>query len=408
MPKARENFLTAIDVGSAKTCVLVAEISDAGLRYRGHGLAESRGSRKGIIVDLEKAVASIQKAVERAEDSAGFAIEHAMLGVAGSHVRGINTHGGLIFTRAREIGRDEIRQAVEKARAIQLPPDREVLHLLPQEFILDEQSGVHDPLGMIATRLEVRVHMTSAAASATQNVVTAVNRAGVHVDDTVFEPLAAADSVLRSDERELGICLADIGAGSTCVIVIQEGAVAHTAVLPVGGDHFTSDLSVGLCTPIIEAEKIKKLFGNTTVTLIPEGNEVEVPSVGDRPSRLISQRMVGEILEPRARELFEMLRENLRHAGMLEVCAAGVVLTGGGSRLPGMMDIADSVLRKPVRLAWPVPLAKMPSALAEPEFATVLGLVMYGHRARSARGGQDGRWSSKLKAMLVGKAASSY
>jgi cell division protein FtsA len=405
MPKARENFLTAIDVGSAKTCVLVAEISDTGLRYRGHGLAESRGSRKGIIVDLEKAVASIQKAVERAEDSAGFAIEHAILGVAGSHVRGINTHGGLVFNRPREIGRDEIRQAVDKARAIQLPPDREVLHLLPQEFILDEQSGVHDPLGMIATRLEVRVHMTSTAASATQNVVTAVNRAGVHVDDTVFEPLAAADSVLRSDERELGICLADIGAGSTCVIVIQEGAVAHTAVLPVGGDHFTSDLSVGLCTPIIEAEKIKKLFGNTTVTLIPEGNEVEVPSVGDRPSRLISQRMVGEILEPRARELFEMLRENLRHAGMLEVCAAGVVLTGGGSRLPGMMDIADSVLRKPVRMAWPVPIAKMPSTLAEPEFATVLGMVVYGHRARSARGGQDGRWSSRLKAMLVGRGA---
>lgn len=408
MPKAHENFLTAIDVGSAKTCVLVAEINDTGLRYRGHGLAESRGSRKGIIVDLEKAVTSIQKAVERAEDSAGFAIEHALLGVAGSHVRGINTHGGLVFSRPREIGRDEIRQAVDKARAIQLPPDREVLHLLPQEFILDEQCGVHDPLGMIATRLEVRVHMTSAAASATQNVVTAVNRAGVHVDDTVFEPLAAADSVLRSDEREMGICLADIGAGSTCVIVIQEGAVAHTAVLPIGGDHFTSDLSVGLCTPIIEAEKIKKLFGNTTVTLIPEGNEVEVPSVGDRPSRLISQRMVGEILEPRGRELFEMLRENLRHAGMLEVCAAGVVLTGGGSRLPGMMDIADSVLRKPVRMAWPAPLAKMPSTLAEPEFATVLGMVTYGHRARSARGVQDGRWSSRLKAMLVGRAASSY
>ena len=408
MPKAHENFLTAIDVGSAKTCVLVAEITDTGMRYRGHGLAESRGSRKGIIVDLEKAVASIQKAVERAEDSAGFAIENALLGVAGPHVRGINTHGGLVFNRAREIGRDEIRQAVDKARAIQLPPDREVLHLLPQEFILDEQCGVHDPLGMIATRLEVRVHMTSAAASATQNVVTAVNRAGVHVDDTIFEPLAAADSVLRSDEREMGICLADIGAGSTCVIVIQEGAVAHTAVLPVGGDHFTSDLSVGLCTPIIEAEKIKKLFGNTSVTLIPEGNEVEVPSVGDRPSRLISQRMVGEILEPRGRELFEILRDNLRHAGMLEVCAAGIVLTGGGSRLPGMMDIADSVLRKPVRMAWPAPLAKMPSTLAEPEFATVLGMVTYGHRARSARGVQDGRWSSRLKAMLVGKAASSY
>jgi len=406
MPKPNENFLTAIDVGSAKTCVLVAEITENGLRYRGHGLVASRGSRKGIIVDLEKAVASIQKAVEQAEDGAGVAIEHAILGVAGSHVRGINTHGGLIFgNRSREIGRDEIRQAVDKARAIPLPPDREVLHLLPQEFILDDQRGVHDPLGMIATRLEVRVHMITAATSATQNVITAVNRAGVHVDDTVFEPLACADAVLRSDERELGICLADIGAGSTNVVVIQEGSVGHSAVLPVGGDHFTSDLSVGLCTPIVEAEKIKKSFGNVIVTLIPEGNEVEVPSVGDRPSRLVSQRMVGEILEPRARELFEMLRENLRHSGMLEYCAAGIVLSGGGSRLPGIMDIADSVLRKPVRLAWPVPIAKMPSTLAEPEFSTVLGMITYGHRARAARGIQDERWSSKLKAMLVGKGA---
>jgi cell division protein FtsA len=405
MAKPHEQFLTAIDVGSAKTCVLVVEITDNGLRYRGHGLADSRGSRKGIIVDLEKAVGSIQKAVEEAEDAAGFPIEHAILGVAGSHVRGINTHGGAVFNRAREIGREEIRTAVDKARAIPLPPDREVLHLLPQEFILDEQSGVHDPLGMIATRLEVRVHMITAATSATQNVITAVNRAGVHVDDTVFEPLACADSVLRADERELGVCLADIGAGSTSLIVIQEGAIAHSAVLPVGGDHFTSDLSVGLCTPILQAEKIKKLFGNAIVTLIPEVNEVEVPSVGDRASRLVSQRMVGEIIEPRARELFEMLRENLRHAGMLEVCAAGVVLTGGGSRLPGIMDIADSVLRKPVRMAWPVPIAKMPSFLAEPEFATVLGMVIYGHRARTARGVQDERWSSKLKAMLVGKGA---
>src|SRR5438552_7446085 len=402
MPRPIEHFLTAIDVGSAKTCVLVVEITENGLRYRGHGLSESRGSRKGIIVDLDKAVASIQKAAERAEDVASIPIEHATLGVAGAHVRGINTHGGLVFSRAREIGRDEIRQAVEKARNIPLPPDREVLHLLPQEFILDEQSGVHDPLGMIATRLEVRVHMITAATSAIQNVITAVNRAGVHVDDTIFEPLACADAVLRSDARAAGVCLADIGAGSTNVVVIQEGSVAHTAVLPVGGDHFTSDLSVGLCTPLVEAEKIKKSYGNAIVTLIPEGNEVEVPSVGDRPSRLVSQRMAGEILEPRARELFEMLRENLRHAGMLEICAAGIVLSGGGSRLPGLMDIADSVLRKPVRMAWPSPIAKMPSSLAEPEFATVLGMVVYGHRARTARGGQDERWSSKLKAMLVG------
>src|ERR1700724_1395382 len=406
MGNQQGSFLTAIDVGSAKTCALMAEFTDSGLRYRGHGVAESRGSRKGVIVELDKAVAAIQKAVEAAEDIAGAAVEHAIVGIGGVHVRGINSHGGISMgTRPREIGRDEIKQAVDRARAIPLPADREILHLLPQEFILDDQTGVHDPLGMMAARLEVRVHMVTVASSAMQNVVTAVNRAGVHVDDTVFEPLACADAVLRADERELGVCLADLGAGSTSIIVFQEGAVAHTGVIPVGGDHFTSDLSVGLCTPVVEAEKIKRLYSNAIVTLIPEGNEVEVPSVGDRPSRLISQRMVGEILEPRARELCEMLRDNLRHSGMFELCVGGIVLTGGACRLPGILEIAESVLHRPLRLAWPVPLAKMPSTLAEPEFATVLGMVFYGHRARIARGIQNGRWSSKLKAMFVGKGA---
>jgi len=405
MANQYEHLLTAIDVGSAKTCALVAEITDSGLRYRGHGVAESRGSRKGVIVDLDKAVGSIQKAVEQAEDQVGAPIERALLGVSGGHVRGVNSHGGITFgTRSREITREEIRLAVDKARAVPFPADREILHLLPQEFILDDQSGVHDPLGMVATRLEVRVHMVTAASSAAQNVVTAVNRAGIHVDDTVYEPLACADAVLRADERELGVCLAEMGAGSTSLIVFQEGAVAHTAVIPIGGDHFTSDLSVGLCTPVAEAEKIKKLYGNVTVTLIPEGNEVEVPSVGDRPSRLISQRMVGEILEPRARELFEMLRDNLRHAGMLELCVAGFVLSGGASRMLGTLDVADSVLRRPVRLSWPAPLAKMPSTLAEPEFATVVGMVFYGHRARIARGVQDDRWSSKLISLFAKRA----
>jgi cell division protein FtsA len=406
MANPHPNLLTAIDVGSAKTCALVAEVTENGLRYRGHGVAESRGSRKGVIVDLDKAVGSIQKAVEAAEDAAGAPIENALVGVAGSHIRGVNTHGGITFgTRPREIARDEVRQAVDKARAIPLPNDREILHLLPQEFILDGQPGVHDPLGMMAVKLEVRVHLITSASSATQNVVTAVNRAGVHVDDTVFEPLACADSVLRSDERDLGICLADIGAGSTEIAVFQQGAVAFTGVIPIGGDHFTSDLSVGLCTPVGEAEKLKKLYGNAIVTLIPEGNEVEVPSVGDRPSRLMPQRLLGEILEPRARELFEMLRDTLRQSGTFDLCLAGIVLSGGGARLPGLLDIADSVLRKPIRLSWPVPLAKMPTDLAEPEFATTLGMVYYGHRARVARGIQDARWSSRLKALFAKKGA---
>src|SRR6201997_2396060 len=406
MANQHANLLAVIDVGSAKTCALVAEMTDNGLRYRGHGVAESRGSRKGVIVDLDKAVSSVQKAVEQAEDMVGAPVERALLGVAGSHVRGINTHGGITFgNRPREIAKEEIRMAVDKARAISLPADREILHLLPQEFILDEQPGVHDPLGMMAARLEVRVHMVTSASSATQNVVTAVNRAGVHVDDTVFEPLACADSVLRADERDLGVCLADIGAGSTELAIFYQGAVAYTGVLPIGGDHFTSDLSVGLCTPVNEAEKLKKLYGNAIVTLVPEGNEVEVPSVGDRPSRLMPQRLLGEILEPRARELCELLRDTLRHNGMYEICLAGLVLSGGGARLPGLLDIAESVLRKPVRLSWPVPLPKMPTELAEPEFATALGMIYYGHRARVARGIQDSRWSSRLKAIFVRKGA---
>src|SRR6202162_4866595 len=327
MRNQQGNFLTAIDVGSAKTCALMAELTDGGLRYRGHGVAESRGSRKGVIVELDKAVAAIQKAVEAAEDIAGAPVEQAIVGIGGAHVRGVNSHGGVsLGTQTRDIARDEIKQAVDRARPIPLPADREVLHLLPQEFILDDQAGGHDPLGMMAVRLEVRVHMITAATSATQNVITAVNRAGVHVDDTVFEPLAAADSVLRADEREMGVCLADIGAGSTELIVFQQAAVAYTGVIPVGGDHFTSDLSVGLCTPLAEAEKIKKIYGNAIVTLIPEGNEVEVPSVGDRPSRLLPQRLVAEILEPRARELFEMMRETLRQSGMFDACLAGIVL----------------------------------------------------------------------------------
>lgn len=400
------NFITAIDVGSAKTCVLVAEAGENGLRYRGHGISESRGLRKGVITELDKAVSCIQKAVEKAEDTAGVPVEHALVGIAGAHIRGLNSHGGITFgNRPREIGRDDIRQAVDKARTMPLPADREILHLLPQEFILDGQAGVQDPTGMMATRLEVRVHIVTASSSATQNVVTAVNKAGVHVDDTVFEPLACADSTLRPDERDLGICLIDLGAGSCDLIVFQQGAVAHTAVIPVGGDHFTSDLSVGMCTALGAAEALKKNFGNAAVTLIPEGNEVEVPSVGDRPSRLLPQRMVGEILEPRARELFELVRDNLRQAGVFEHCVAGLVFSGGASRLPGLSDVAESVVRKASRLAWPTPMAKMPALLAEPEFATALGMIYYGHRARIARGLQDGGWSQRMKAMFAKKGA---
>jgi cell division protein FtsA len=402
MPKPDNNLITAIDVGSAKTCVLVAEPSDAGLRYRAHGLCESRGSRKGVIIDLEKAITSVQQAAERAENMAGAPVEHAVVGVAGAHIRGVTSQGGITLgSRSREVTREDIRQSVERAKAINMPADRQILHLLPQEFILDDQPGLREPAGMMGNKLEVKVHVVTGAAAATQNLVTALNRAGIHVDDTLFEALACADAVLRQDERELGVCLADIGAGSADLIVFHEGAVVHTGVVPIGGDHFTNDVAVGMRTPLADAEKIKRMFGNAVVTRIPETNEIEVPSVGDRPSRLMPQRLLGEVLEPRARELFEIMREHLRQAGVMDFCNAGFVLTGGGSRLSSMSEIAEDVLRKPVRMGMPAALPAMPPEITGMEYSSVIGMALYAYRARMMQGQQEPRFGSKLKGLFA-------
>jgi cell division protein FtsA len=402
MNKPENNLLTAIDVGSAKTCVLAAEVTDTGPRYCGHAVCESRGSRKGVIIDLEKAIASVQRAVERAEIVAAAPIESAVVGIGGGHIRGVTSQGGMILgSRAREITRDDIRHAVERAKSINLPEDRQILHLLPQEFILDDQPGLHDPAGMMGSKLEAKVHVVTASASATQNVISTLNRAGIHVNDTVYEGLVAADAVLRQDERELGVCLADIGAGSTDLVIFHEGAVVHTGVVPVGGDHFTNDVAVGLRTPLIDAENIKRMFGCAIVTRIPETTEIEVPSVGDRPARLMSQRMLGEVLEPRARELFEIMRDHLRQSGMMQLIPAGVVLTGGGSRLSHMAEIAEDVLRKPIRMGFPASLAKMPSELAELEYTTVIGMVLHAYRARMLQGQQENGIGSKIKKLFA-------
>src|SRR5215475_10204129 len=314
----RGNVITVLDVGSAKTVALICEATDMGLKYRGHGVAESRGSRKGIIVELDRAVQSIHKAVEEAEKLAGLQVGNAVIAVAGSHIKGVTSRGGVTLgSRPRDVAREDIRAAVEKARSVTLPEDREVIHLLPQEFILDDQAGLRDPAGMMGRRLEVNLHVVTASSSATQNVVSAANRAGLHVDNVVYEALVSADGILRADEKDLGVCLADIGAGSTDLIVYTDGMVAHTGVVPVGGDHFTNDVAVGLRTPLAAAEKIKKTFGHTMRNQVPEGNEIEVPAVGDRPSRLMPQPFLAEILEPRARELFEYVRDSLRQGGVL-------------------------------------------------------------------------------------------
>jgi cell division protein FtsA len=400
--KQERNLVTVLDTGSAKTVALICEATEVGLRYRGHGVAESRGSRKGIIVELDKAVQSIHKAVEEAEKLAGLQVGNAVISVAGSHIKGVTSRGGVTLgSRPRDVAREDIRAAVEKARSVTLPEDREMLHLLPQEFILDDQAGLRDPAGMVGRRLEVNLHMVTASQSATQNVVTAANRAGLHVDNVVYEALMSADSTLRADEKELGVCLADIGAGSTDMIVYADGMVAHTGVVPVGGDHFTNDIAVGLRTPLVAAEKLKKTFGHTISSKVAEGNEIEVPAVGERPSRLMPQRFMAEILEPRATELCELMRDHLKQAGVLELCPAGVVLTGGGSRMEGLAELCQQTLDRPIRLASPEAISDMPPQLAEPEFATVVGLAMYAHRTTVAKMNPEQGFGQKLRALIA-------
>jgi cell division protein FtsA len=396
-----DGLLTVLDVGSAKVCCLTAELHDGALRYRGHGIAEARGMRRGVVSDLGPATECIREAVEAAEKSSGAMIASAVVGIGGPHVRGVNSRGGIsLGNRMREITREEVRAAVDRARSVSLPPDRDVLHLLPQEFLLDEQAGIHDPVGMIGSRLEVNLHISTCAAGSMQSIVTCANRAGVEVEDTVYEGVASAEGVLSADERELGICLADIGAGSTELIVFFEGAVAHSAVLPIGGDHFTNDVAMGLHLPVGEAERLKMEYGHAVVTAVPQVNQIELPGSDDRPARTVPHRLLSEILEARATELFKMLRDNLRQGGVLEALGAGCVLTGGGAKLPGLLDTAESMLRVPARVASPVPLSRLPQVLTRPEFSTVVGMLLYVHRRTQSRAGEESSLAARLRAKL--------
>jgi cell division protein FtsA len=386
LTKGQNNLISVVDAGSAKTAALICEVTNAGLQYRSHAVVESRGSRRGIIAELDKAAQTIQRAVEAAEKTGECTVGNAAIAMGGGHIKGLTSRGGVALgSRPRDVTREDIRLAVEKARSVTLPSDREVLHLLPQEFILDEQAGVRDPAGMLGRRLEVNLHLVTASSSATQNVVTAANRAGLHVDNVVYEALTAADCTLRADEKELGVCLADIGAGSTELIVYCDGMVTHTGVVPIGGDHFTNDVAVGLRTPLVAAEKIKKSFGRALISQVANGNEIEVPAVGDRPSRLLPQRFLAEIIEPRAAELCELIRDHLLQAGVLDLCNAGLVLVGGGSRLTGLTQVCEDVMKRPARVASPAAIHKMPDELAEPEFAALIGLAIYTHRTTAAK-----------------------
>lgn len=399
----KDRYIVGLDVGSTKTSALIAEVTEEQVKFLALGAAESKGLRKGLIVNLDATVSSIRRAVEEAEGVAGVPVESALVGVAGSHVRGVDSRAGITLgNRPRDIDREDVRHAVDAARNISLPEDREVLHVLPHEFIVDAQDGIRDAIGMVGQRLEANVHLVTSSATATQNLVTAANRAGILISDTVLEPLASAESCLTQDERDLGCCLLDIGGGTTELLVYGGGVVRHTGAVAIGGDHFTNDLAVGLRTPIPEAERIKRRHGCAAAALLREDASFEIASVGDRPPRTIFSRMLTDIIEPRTQEFLALIRDELQRAGLIGQIPAGLVLAGGGARLNGLVEVAENAFHLPVRIAEPRGLADLPEQVAQPEYATVVGLVLYGARARRTQSQRSGNLVSKLKAMFAG------
>jgi len=380
----RERYLVGLDVGTSHVCAVVGEsLDDGSLDVVGIGVAESRGIKRGVVVNLEAAVESIKKAIEEAELMAGVEIDSVHLALSGPHVKGFNSRGVIaVAGKNREIMRDDVRRAIEAAKAVSLPGGREILHVLPQDFVVDEQDGIGAPIGMTGARLEVNVHVVTGAVSSTQNIVACVNRAGVTVVDTVIEQLAAAEAVLTPDEKELGVALVDIGGGTADLAIFERGSLWHTAVVAVGGDHFTSDIAVGLRTPIPDAEKLKRKSGCALSAMVDEEETIEVASVGGRKPRLMARRILSEILQPRAEEIFHLVWDEIRRAGYEKALNSGIVLTGGGSILEGMPEIAEQIFDLPIRRGCPLEIGGLADHVNSPAFATPVGLVLYAHRNR--------------------------
>jgi cell division protein FtsA len=399
MSQKQDNMIVVLDIGSAHTRVLAADLNEGSLRYRGHGVVESAGMRKGLISDLSPAAKAVKAANEEAELRARANIDTCVVGVGGPHIRGINTNGGFeLGSRMREITRDDVRTAVERARAVERPPDREILHLLPRQFILDGQPGIFDPVGMVGARLEVDLHIATCSGGALQSTITCANRAGLEVTEAVLESIASAEATLSADERELGVCLLDIGSHSSDLAVFFEGAVAHTASIPIGGAHFTNDLAVGLQMPLAQAEELKRQYGNVVVTSVPQLAEIEIANPEPQSLRL---RAIAEILEPRARELLYFVKESLRQGAVVDALGAGCVVTGGGAMMPGMLDVTESQLRVPARTGLPVRLSHMPGELVHPGFSTAIGMLLYAHRTRVTRAAENNGLRAKLRAIFA-------
>ncbi|WP_373044212.1 cell division protein FtsA [Vulgatibacter sp.] len=396
-------LIVGLDIGTTKICAIVGEVTDEGIDIIGIGSHPSKGLRKGVVVNIEATVASIKRAIEEAELMAGCEINTVYTGIAGGHIKGFNSQG-IVAIKDKEVREADIQRVIDAAKAIAIPLDREVIHVLPQEFVIDEQGGIKDPLGMSGVRLEAKVHIVTGAVSSAQNIIKCANKTGLNVADIVLQPLASSEAVLGEDEKELGVCLVDIGGGTTDIAIFSGGSIVHTGVIALGGNNLTSDIAIGLRTPAHEAERIKQKHGCCMAALVDEDETIEVPSVGGRQPRVLSRRILTEILEPRVEEIFQMVQREVERCGYQDLLASGVVITGGSTLLAGMPELAEEVLGLPVRRGLPRGIGGLVDVVKSPMYATGVGLVQYGARNLEMRnfkirGGDDNVYKKVGKRM---------
>jgi len=386
MPKKPErNLIVGLDIGTSKVVAIVGEVNDMEeIEIIGLGSHPSRGLKKGVVVNIESTVQSIQRAVEEAELMAGCQIHSVYAGIAGSHIRSLNSHG-IVAIRDKEVSHADVDRVIDAARAVAIPADQKILHIIPQEFLIDNQEGIQEPVGMSGVRLEAKVHMITGAVSAAQNIVKCVRRCGLEVDDIILEQMASSYSVLTEDEKELGVCMVDIGGGTTDIAVFTEGSIRHTAVIPIAGDQVTNDIAVALRTPTQYAEEIKIKFACALRQLASPDETIEVPSVGDRPPRRLARQTLAEVVEPRYEELMTLVQAELRRSGFEDLIAAGVVLTGGSSKMEGLIELAEEIFHIPVRLGNPQYVMGLVDVVRNPIYATGVGLLLFGQKNSEQR-----------------------
>ncbi len=383
--KTDRNLLVGLDIGTSKVAAVVGEFTaDGDIEVVGIGIAPSKGLKKGVVVNLESTVHSIQRAVEEAELMAGCKIRSVFAGIAGSHIKSLNSHG-IVAIKDKEVSQQDINRVIDSARAVAIPTDQKILHILPQEYVIDLQEGIKEPIGMSGIRLEAKVHMVTGSVSAAQNIIKCIRRCELEVEDIVLEQLASCTSVLSEDEKELGVCLIDIGGGTTDMAIYSDGAIRHTAVIPIAGDQVTNDIAVALRTPTKNAEEIKKQHACALTQLADPQEVVDVPSIGDRQPRKISAQNLAEIIEPRYEELMLLVQAELRRSGFEELIAAGIVLTGGSSKVKGLVDLAEEIFHMPVRMGFPQYVSGLTDVVQNPIYSTGVGLLMYGkeHHGRA-------------------------